>query len=95
MLPFYAVMVLIAVAMVTYIPQISMALRSTGLLMRIHWRHLPPYLLEKEHAENKNYPLALSVLFHVIRKPVLGGDISSWVIIRISLILFMAMIAWA
>ncbi|MCK2609479.1 hypothetical protein, partial [Escherichia coli] len=23
--------------------------KSTGLLMRIHWRHLPPYLLEKEH----------------------------------------------
>lgn len=50
MLPFYAVMVLV-LAMVTYIPQINQygIAKSTGLLMRIHWRHLPPYLLEKEH----------------------------------------------
>ncbi len=41
MLPFYAVMVLV-LAMVAYIRKSVWHCKSTGLLMRIHWRHLPP-----------------------------------------------------
>ncbi|MFP1455237.1 TRAP transporter large permease subunit [Escherichia coli] len=51
MLPFYAVMVLV-LAMVTYIPQKSSMALPVALgydCARLHWRHLPPYLLEKEH----------------------------------------------